>query len=146
MMIMSKIEAAGGKAKDSSDWNHAWKVVSRLAAARASTLNEIRKDDRSLSGPSTRLDQGRAPHAPALTAKPFAPIAPDQLTRNIAEIERAAAALRRAEPTLELRFPEAGIISEPRPSLSIWPLLCVIWLTAVLVVSGVIGATVLLFG
>jgi hypothetical protein len=35
---------------------------------------------------------------------------------------------------------------EAPASRSVWPLVCVIWLTALLVVSGAIGAIVLLVG
>ncbi len=127
---MSKIEPRGTKARDSSDWNHAWKVVSRLAAARGTALRQIGEDDSKASARRTR----------------FGPIPRQQLASDVAEIERAAAALRRAEPALEARAPEPAASAEPRPSPSIWPLVCVIWLTAVLVVSCAVGAIVLLFG
>jgi hypothetical protein len=54
---MSKIELLGAKARDISDWNHAWKVVSRLAAARGTTLRQISENDRSASIPSSAPDQ-----------------------------------------------------------------------------------------
>ena len=101
---MSKIELLGAKARDISDWNHAWKVVSRLAAARGTTLRQISETDRSVSIPSS---------------------APDQLARDMAEIKRAAAALRQAEPALEPGVPETETASEPRASHSIWPLICI---------------------
>ena len=143
---MSKIEALGAKPKDSSDWNHAWKVVARLAEAQGATLREIDEDDRAVPIPSAAPDRGPDVPSPAISAAPAAAIAPDQRSRDIAEIERAAAALRRAEPALEPRAPEAEIIGEARTSRSIWPLIGVIWLTAVLVVSCAIGAIVLLVG
>ena len=62
----------------------------------------------------------------------------------MAEIEQAAAALRRAEPALEPRAPEPPAIFDAPASRSVWPLVCVIWLVAVLVVSSTIGAVVLL--
>jgi hypothetical protein len=126
---MSKIEARGSKAGDSSDWNHAWNVISRLAAARAATLRELGEDDRGASIAAT-----------------FAPIAPDQLARDMAEIEQAATALRRAEPALEPRAPDPQAGREPRAARSIWLLVCVIWLTAAAVVTCAIGAIVLLLG
>jgi hypothetical protein len=70
----------------------------------------------------------------------------NQLARDIAEIEQAAAALRRAEPALEPRAPEMPPGIEPRVSHSVWPLVCVIWLTAAMVVSCAIGTVVLLVG
>jgi hypothetical protein len=126
---MSKIEARGSKAEDSSDWNHAWNLISQLATARAATLRELGEDDRDTSIVAT-----------------FAPIAPDQLARDMAEIERAAAALRRAEPALEPRAPDPQAVSEPRIARSIWLLVCVIWLTAAAIVSCAIGVIVLLLG
>jgi hypothetical protein len=141
---MSKIEVLGSKARDSSDWNHAWKVVSRLAAARGTTLRQIGEDDRGAAISRPALEPNSRSDSAAAVA-PLAPTAPDQLARDIAEIERAAAALRRAEPTLEPRAPETETSPEPRPSRSIWPLVCVIWLTAVLVVSCAAGAIMLLF-
>jgi hypothetical protein len=144
IIAMSKIELRGANARDNSDWNHAWKVVSQLAAARGTTLRPIGEDDRSAATPSPALDPKPGPDSATISA-PFAPVAPDQLARDIAEIEQAAAALRRAEPALEPRAPEPEA-TEPQTSRSIWPLLCVIWLAAVLVVSCAIGAIVLLFG
>jgi hypothetical protein len=141
---MSKIEMRGAKAKDSSDWNQAWKIVARLAAARGTTLRQI--GDGTVAIPRAASDQGPGAPSAASSAAPFAPVAPDQLTRDIAEIERAAAALRRAEPALEPRAPDPEMISEARTSGSIWPLICVVWLTAVLVVTCAIGTVVLLLG
>jgi hypothetical protein len=144
---MSKIEAIGSKAADSSDWNHAWNVVAQLAAARGATLRELGPDDRDLDDRDLALPP---PTTEARTypdsAADLPAIAPDQLARDMAEIERAAAALRRAEPTLERRPPYAPASLEAPAARSVWPLLCVIWLTAVAVVSGSIGAVVLLLG
>ena len=181
---MTNTEARGSKTTDSSDWNHAWSVVSQLAAARGTALRELRQDDRT-AVPSTGLDaslpdtslRDTTPdsNAAATSAPSFTPVAPnqlardiseieraaaalrrpepaleprahDQLARDIAEIEQAAAALRRAEPALELRAPEMPPGIEPRVSHSVWPLVCVIWLTAASVVTCAIGALVLLFG
>jgi hypothetical protein len=153
---MSKIEALNSKAADSADWNHAWSVVAQLAAARSTTLRELGPDERGAALRGAAIDAKTADaktadakpgsDSAAEPAAPFPPIAPDQLARDIAEIERAAAALRRAEPTLERHAPEAPTGFEPRISHSIWPLVCVIWLTAAAVVSGAIGALVLLIG
>jgi hypothetical protein len=137
---MSKIEAIGPKAADSSDWNHAWSVVSQLAAARGAALRELGPDDRSAPPPAPPTET-RTDSAADL---PFAAVAPDQLARDMAEIERAAAALRRAEPTLERRAPKPPAGIEAPAVRSVWPLLGVIWLTAAAVVSCAIGAIVLL--
>jgi hypothetical protein len=148
---MSNIEARGSKARDSSDWNHAWSVVSQLAAARGATLREAGGDKGDLSirvsaiDPTPGQSGARPDPAPVLPAT-FAPIAPDQLARDMAEIERAAAALRRAEPGLEPRAPDPQPGHEPRTPRSIWLVVGVIWLTAVAVVSCAIGTMVLLLG
>jgi hypothetical protein len=139
---MSKIDALGAKAKDSSDWSQAWKVVSRLAEARDATLRQIGEER-----PDSEIPSATPAQKPAgQSAAPFAPVVPDRLTRDVADIERAAAALRRAEPGLEPRPPEPETIDETRTSHSIWPLISVIWLTAVLVVTCTIGAILLLVG
>jgi hypothetical protein len=121
---MSNFETRGDS--DTSDWNHAWKVVARLAQARRATLPEMRAD-------APGVDTGARP-----------PL--DQLARDIAEIEQAATALRRAEPTLEPRGTAREARIEAPPTRSIWLLVSVIWLTALVVVSSAIGAAVLLLG
>jgi hypothetical protein len=142
---MSKSEAIGPKAADSLDWNHAWSVVSQLAAARGATLRELGPDERTGAAPEPPIEAKIAADAAAVEAAPFAPVAPDQLARDMAEIERAAAALRRAEPTLERRAPSPPVSLEAPAARSVWPLLGVIWLMAVAVVACAIGAVVLLF-
>jgi hypothetical protein len=142
---MSKNEPLGSKATDSLEWNQAWSVVSQLAAARGTALRELSQGDQAVPGATLDPRAGNA-RSGSVAAAPFAPIAPDQLARDMAEIEQAAAALRRAEPGLEPSVPGTPAGVEPRTSRSVWPLVCVIWLTAVLVVSCTIGAIVLLLG
>lgn len=157
---MTNTETRGSKTTDSSDWNHAWSVVSQLAAARGTALRELGLDDRA-AVPSARIDESlrdtslrdaglgdTAPgsNAAAASTPPFGPIAPDQLARDIAEIEQAAAALRRLEPALKPRTLETAAGIEPRVARSIWPLVCAIWLTAAMVVTCAVGAVVLLVG
>jgi hypothetical protein len=143
--VMSKIEAIGSKAADSSDWNHAWSVVAQLAAARGATLGELRPDDGGTPAPAPTGEARTRTDSAADLAAPFAAVAPDQLARDMAEIERAAAALRRAEPTLERHVPYSPSGFEAPAARSVWPLLCVVWLTAAAVVSGAVGAITLLF-
>src|SRR5258708_39285461 len=102
---MSKIEAIGSKAADSSDWNHAWSVVAQLAAARGATLGELGPDDGSTPAPAAASAARARTDSAADLAAPFGAVAPDQLARDMAEIEQAAAALRRAEPTPERHGP-----------------------------------------
>src|SRR5579871_3944179 len=152
---MSKIEARGAKSGDSSDWNRAWEAVSRLAAARRATLpgaaveTQLDVETQSDAPPAApALARPAAPPVPpaAATDVPPAPQASDQLARDIAEIEQAAAALRRAEPRLEPRLPDAPTRTELRRVRSVWILIGLIWLSAASVVSCAIGAIFLLFG
>jgi hypothetical protein len=146
---MSKIEARGSNASDSSDWNRAWEAVSRLAAARGTTLPKVERAQPAAAEPKAAPATAPAP-APALPPPaadlPLAPVARDQLARDIAEIEQAAAALRRSEPSLEPRFPDSPPRTELRKVRSIWILVALIWLSAASVVSCAIGAIFLLFG
>ena len=137
---MTNTEVRGSKTTDSSDWNHAWSVVSQLAAARGTALRALGRDDRAAAA-DAKIDTSDAAITPA---PPFGSIAPDQLARDIAEIEQAAAVLRRTEPALEPTAPETPADFEPLVARSVWPLVCVIWLTAAMVVSCAIGAVVLL--
>ena len=177
---MTNTEVRGSKTTDSSDWNHAWSVVSQLAKARGKALHALGRDDESAAVPGASSDASLRDTTPGsdaviTPAPPFASVAPDQLARDIAEIEqaaaalrqaeparesrvpdqlardiaqieRAAAALRRAEPALEPMPPQASAGIEPPAARSIWPLVCVIWLTAAMVVSCAIAAVVLLVG
>jgi hypothetical protein len=143
---MSKSEAIGPKAADSSDWNHAWSVVSQLAAARGATLRELGPDERNGAALEPPIEAKTRADSAVVEAAPRAPVAAGQLARDMAEIERAAAALRRAEPTLERRGPSPSPVSLEAPAArSVWPLLGVIWLMAAAVVSCAIGAVVLFF-
>src|SRR5258708_25952824 len=95
---MSKIEAIGSKAADSSDWNHAWSVVAQLAAARGATLGELGPDDGSTPAPAAASAARARTDSAADLAAPFGAVAPDQLAPDMAEIEQAAAAPRRRWP------------------------------------------------
>jgi hypothetical protein len=146
---MPKFEALKTNSVDSSDWDRAWALVSRLAAARGATLPpaapELAMSHEpqwtALPTPSARAKL-RDRHA----AQPSARIAPDQLARDMAEIEQAAAALRRAEPTLEPRRPALDAMPDVRSVRSVWLLIALIWLSAASVVSGAIGAVLLFLG
>ncbi|HUD87801.1 MAG TPA: hypothetical protein VMR17_15270 [Xanthobacteraceae bacterium] len=74
----------------------------------------------------------------------LADTARDQLAREIAEIETATAALRRAEPALEswTSAPPATL-HKPRP---VWLLIGVLWLSTVLVTAGAVVAIATLRG
>ena len=68
----------------------------------------------------------------------------DQLARDIAAIERAAAALRKAEPALESwSNPPAQASRKPRP---VWLLIGVLWVSTALVTVGAAVAIAVLVG
>ncbi len=68
----------------------------------------------------------------------------DQLEDDIAEIERASAALCKAEPALESwTIPPARPMQKPRP---IWLLIGVLWLSTALVTLGAVVAIAALVG
>jgi hypothetical protein len=135
---MSNTKSIGSKAADRSDWNHALNVVSRLAAARGTTLDI----DAPPPAETASTNELAAQAWPELVA----PVAPDQLARDMAEIEKAAAVLRRQEPALEPRGAEPEPAGEPRKPRSVWILIAGIWLSALLVVTGTTGAILLLLG
>jgi hypothetical protein len=69
---------------------------------------------------------------------------PDELARDIAAIERATAALRKAEPALESwsdRPPQAS--HKPRP---IWLMVGVLWISTAIVTVGAAVAIAALVG
>jgi hypothetical protein len=82
------------------------------------------------------------PVAPAVAALTTADR--EQLEREVAAIERASAALRRAEPQLEswTDFP-ATAVQKPRP---VWLLIGVLWLSTALVTVGAVFAISALVG
>jgi hypothetical protein len=68
----------------------------------------------------------------------------DQLDRDIADIERATAALQRAEPALQ-SWTDASTrtVRKPRP---LWLLIGVLWLSTALVTAGAVVAIATLAG
>lgn len=77
----------------------------------------------------------------------------DQFARDIAEIERATAALRRAEPSLEM-WSEACQEARPddaatlaiRKARPVWLLIGLLWLSTALVTVGAVAAIARLVG
>jgi D-serine deaminase-like pyridoxal phosphate-dependent protein len=138
--------AAGPTTRDSAEWNNAWEVVRRLAAARRDALHDMKSSDLSARATDTGTHVTRAPilseHAPGHSVVADS----GQYARAIAEIEQASAALRRAEPALEEWLPSTAIHSEPRHPRSVWILVGGIWISTVLVVASAIGATLFLLG
>jgi hypothetical protein len=86
-------------------------------------------------------------------AEPGPPVHADQFARDIAEIERASAALRKAEPALESWTDTpagtwsddapAGALRKPRP---VWLLIGLLWLSTALVTVGAVAAIARLAG
>ena len=68
----------------------------------------------------------------------------EQLARDIAEIERASLALRRAEPALESwNAPPTPLTGQPRP---VWLIIGVVWVSTALVTLGAVFAIAALVG
>ena len=62
----------------------------------------------------------------------------EQLARDIADIERATAALQRAEPALASWIkPETPAVNQSRP---LWLLISALWLSTALITAGAIAA------
>jgi hypothetical protein len=121
-------DALGARSPDkSADWSNAFEAVSRLAAARE-TMHDIERDRRS---PATT--DRRATAAARAAAQG---IDPDQLARAVAEIEKASAALRRSDPTLEVGLPMPTRIGKRKRYISVWILIAGIWISATLLVAG----------
>jgi hypothetical protein len=74
----------------------------------------------------------------------LARMAREQLAREIADIERAAAILRLAEPALQSwSTPAMPVLGKPRP---LWLLIGVLWLSTALVTAGTVVAIATLAG
>jgi hypothetical protein len=73
------------------------------------------------------------------------PVVRDQLARDLADIEAATAALRKAEPGLEswTRIEEPAIALKPRP---VWLLVGALWLSTALVIAIAVVAIANLAG
>jgi hypothetical protein len=63
-------------------------------------------------------------------------VEPDQLERDIAEIERAVAALRQGDPDLEPWTNNKAVTPEPRKPRSVWFFVGSIWIATMLVTGA----------
>lgn len=73
----------------------------------------------------------------------------DQVAHDISEIERAAAALRRAEPALEIWPRACGAGPPPRTACKprpLWLLIGFVWASTALVTAGAVAAIARLAG
>jgi hypothetical protein len=137
---MQSNDAAGSKTSERSDWSDAFEAVSRLAAARELALQEVGRDQPDASSREPANEQPVTPSPAAASDEQVASLDPDQLARAVAEIEKASAMLREADPALEVWSPNAPTSSVKRKYWSIWLMIGGIWITATLVVAGATGA------
>lgn len=94
--------------------------------------------------PGFAVRQGDAVERVADSSVSTAGVETDQLARDIAEIERAAAALRRAEPALgSWTNPPLHANPKPRP---VWLLIAVLWFSTAVVTLGAVAAIAALVG
>jgi hypothetical protein len=116
-------DVLGSMPKSNSEWDSAFEAVRRLDAARR-TIDDVVGERRSV----TRTDS-------------------DQMARDIAEIERATAALRKAEPALEVwtERPRSRTRA-PRKPRSVWVIVGALWLSTALVTAGALAAIAKLVG
>jgi hypothetical protein len=77
-------------------------------------------------------------------ARALALMARDQLARDIADIEHASAALRRAEPALE-SWTGRLVASAPKPR-PLWLLIGVLWVSTALITAGAVAAIAVFAG
>jgi hypothetical protein len=124
-----------------SDWTRAWEAVSRLAAAAPFAVHEIGRDRRfaGIEEAPLRVLPGQGETSLPYTGEN------DQLARAVAEIERAAAALRRTEPALEIWRPDRETGPAARSHASIWLLIGAVWVSAILLIACATSAIIYLF-
>jgi hypothetical protein len=137
---MQNNDAIGSKPSERSDWSDAFEAVSRLVAARELALQEIGQDQPEASIPALVSTQQAASNAATSPTDQIVSLDPDQLARAVAEIEKASAVLREADPALEVWSPNSAAKSVTRKYWSIWLMIGGIWISATLVVAGATGA------
>jgi hypothetical protein len=143
---MTGNKVLGPSAKDTTEWNSAWEVVRRLAAARRNALHEMKESDLTAQVDGAAADITPPPIPSEHLMGQSTATNSSQYARAIAEIEQASATLRRAEPSLEEWLPSAATQNEPRHPRSVWILVGGIWVSTVLVVASAIGVTLFLLG
>jgi hypothetical protein len=126
---MAGDDTVGPKPTDKSEWSSAWKVVSRLAATQQHPdADHSLMDSRSLRAEcvGSRND--------------VASLDQVQLAAAVADIKRASAALQRSQPALEYGRALAPSRRKQRNYWSVWVIIAVIWISAILVVASAAGA------
>jgi hypothetical protein len=98
------------------------------------------------------VDAGLVPLEPeqgdngnAVTNEMTDPTVEDQLARDLAEIEVATAALRKAEPGLESWAKVEGTVVAPKPR-PVWLVISALWLSTALVIATAVVAIANLAG
>src|SRR5690242_7475813 len=114
---MASNSIPGSTSHSSREWKMAWDAVARLAVAREDVLRGARHDDPSVK-PLEAVNGMASDQMGA--GEPLRAIDSEEYARAIADIERAAAALQRAEPALEVWKPETAAVVEPSKSWSVW--------------------------
>jgi hypothetical protein len=111
----------------------------RAIAMSTNNLNPLPADNQAPSNAVRRIEAVRRDIESGLPERPSRRHTdPDQLAHDFAEIERAAAALRRAEPALEAW---SGAPRNPAGNpRSVWLLISALWLSSMLVTAGAVVA------
>ena len=139
---MSNETVLGTSRRDSSDWNSALGAIRRLAAARRNTLRDVERGPTGAPAPDAIA---KPLTASAMAADTLITVLDEtKIARDIAEIEKAVAALRMSEPSLRAGTPEFAAVGEPRRLRSVWLLIGTIWALTVLVTGGAIGTILFL--
>src|SRR5438876_2015278 len=128
------------------EWDEAWNLVHRLDAARKGLSDHAGDNDGNAA--SSRPSPASAPGAtPPIHVKgETAGVEPDDLAQAIADIERASAALRRADPAIESWSDRTIPAIQPLSQRSAWILIGVLWSSTVLIAAGLIFAMASLVG
>jgi len=139
---MSNDDVHGTHSSQGSDWKNVWESFARLAATRENRVAIVPGAEHLMLQNSPWTQPDSALELPiSSTAMRL-----DQVAGAVAEIERAAAALRRSEPALELGVAKSVSRTEARKYRSVWILIGALWISATLVVATATGAILLLLG
>ena len=121
----------------SSEWDDAWDLVRRLSAARGSLSAGATHGTQ--AGLSVRpLPEAENHNALSMTVAAAATPVADELMRAIADIERASAALRRAEPALEAGLERVRPTNPTANTSSLLAWIGLLWIATVGVTAGAI--------
>jgi hypothetical protein len=128
------------RSTNNAEWDDAWDMVRSLHAPRASLSADADHRGQDDSPVRALLEVENHHTVPSVTAAPATAPDDDELIRALADIEKAAAALRRAEPALEVGLERARPISQTANTRPLLTLIGLLWISTVLVTTGVILA------